>query len=163
MEYLSSLQIEELVKELIWSYRQLFLPGVESAETTPADYNRYSRESEQAWSALKAAFGHREEFKKEMLQDMSEGAIERLQNLLVGWTHDMEWPNGGTAGSWVSTASDAEECGEKTRIFMEDRYWPFTKIIRCGLLSPTSPFNLLTEHPASGYTSTLRCSRLAWC
>ncbi len=119
-----------MVKELLWSYRQLFLPGVASDHTPPADYSRYVRESEQAWSALEAAFQHRSQFGKEMLEDMSEGSFEHIQNQLVAWTNDIEWPDGSDSGLWKSTATTADECSEKTSLFMRDRYWPFTKIIR---------------------------------
>ncbi len=130
VEYLSAVEIEYMVKELLWSYRQLFLPGVESDATSEADYARYVRESEQAWSALEAAFKHRRQFGPEFLQDMSEGALERIGGQLIAWTRDMEWPGGGDARLWRSTANTAEECSEKTSLFMRDRYWPFTKIIR---------------------------------
>ncbi|TLD06663.1 uncharacterized protein PgNI_08716 [Pyricularia grisea] len=149
VEYLSGIEIKEMVTELLWSYRQLFLPAVESDTTSDADYARYMRESEQAWSALEAAFGHRREFKRAMLQDMAEGSLERITEMLVGWTEDIEWPSGDeTAGYngddevtgnepshlvWRSTAATAEECCEKTSLFMQDRYWPFTKIIRVYL------------------------------
>ncbi|RYP44610.1 hypothetical protein DL768_008931 [Monosporascus sp. mg162] len=133
VEYLAKDEIAEMVRELLWSYRQLFLPGVESDTTSAADYARYTRESEQAWSALEAAFQHQSRFSKEMLRDMSEGALERIQDQLIAWTNDMEWPEGGEAGCWRSTASNAEECREKTGLFMQDRYWPFTKIIRVYL------------------------------
>lgn len=119
-----------MVKELLWSYRQLFLPGVDSDLTSAVDYARFTRESEQAWSALEAAFQHQRQFRRQMLQDMSEGALERIQDQLIAWTGDMEWPDGGDSGFWKSTATNAEECSEKTSIFMQDRYWPFTKIIR---------------------------------
>ncbi|RYP68754.1 hypothetical protein DL771_006484 [Monosporascus sp. 5C6A] len=132
-EYLAKDEIAEMVRELLWSYRQLYLPGVESDTTSAADYARYTRESEQAWSALEAAFQHQSSFNKEMLRDMSEGALERIQDRLIAWTNDMEWPDGGEAGCWKSTASNAEECREKTGLFMQDRYWPFTKIIRVYL------------------------------
>ncbi|RYP02574.1 hypothetical protein DL764_005748 [Monosporascus ibericus] len=133
VEYLARDEIADMVRELLWSYRQLFLPGVESDTTSAADYARYTRESEQAWSALEAAFKHQSRFSKEMLRDMSEGALERIQYQLIAWTNDMEWPEGGEAGCWRSTASNAEECREKTGLFMGDRYWPFTKIIRVYL------------------------------
>ncbi|RYO92978.1 hypothetical protein DL762_001340 [Monosporascus cannonballus] len=130
VEYLAKDEIAEMVRELLWSYRQLFLPGVDSDTTSAVDYARYTRESEQAWSALEAAFQHQSRFSKEMLRDMSEGALERIQDQLIAWTNDMEWPDGGEAGCWKSTAGNAEECREKTGLFMQDRYWPFTKIIR---------------------------------
>lgn len=130
VEYLNQIGIENMIKELLWSYRQLFLPGVESDATSEADYARYTRESDQAWSALEAAFSHRSEFKRESLQDMSDGSLEKIQEQLIGWVRDIQWPSGGDAGFWKSTATTADECCEKTNVFMQDRFWPFTKIIR---------------------------------
>jgi len=133
VKYLSKRRIAELIKELLWSYRQLFLPGVESDSTSEADYSRCVRESELAWSALDAAFKHKPEFNKEMLQDMSEGALEKVQETLIAWTRDIPWPRGDDdtpTGRWRTTAESASECQEKTNVFVQDRCWPFTKIIR---------------------------------
>jgi len=135
VEFLTLPEIEEMIKELLWSYRQLFLPGVESEATSEADYACYVRESELAWSALEAAFQHRIEFKREMLQDMSDGALSRLERTLVSWMADVRWPTGidtadAKPGFWTETAETAKECCLKTGLFAQDRYWPFTKVIR---------------------------------
>ncbi|KAM0549484.1 hypothetical protein ACHAPJ_009300 [Fusarium lateritium] len=133
VEYLSAPGVRELIKELLWSYRQLFLPGVESSETSEQDYNRYMRESEQAWSALHAAFKHKRQFTQKYAQDMSDGASERITDQLIEWARQTEWPRGGADGFWTSTAQTAEECVEHTKLFMQDKFWPFTKIIRVYL------------------------------
>ncbi len=130
VEYLSASEIETVVKELLWSYRRLYLPDVESDETSAQDYARYERESLQAWSALEAAFKHKPEFDQHRLRDMSDGALERITSQLTEWSREIRWPEGGDNGTWRSTAETAEECCEKTGLFMADRYWPFTKIIR---------------------------------
>ncbi|RGP63207.1 hypothetical protein FSPOR_8789 [Fusarium sporotrichioides] len=130
VEYLSALEIRELIKELLWSYRQLFLPMVESNETSEQDYNRYMRQSEQAWSALHAAFRHNRQFTQRFAQDMSDGALERITDQLIEWTREIEWPTGGVDGFWTSTAQTSEECVAQTKLFMQDKLWPFTKIIR---------------------------------
>jgi hypothetical protein len=130
VEYLTNAEIEEQIKELLWKYRQIFLPGVREDEVNARDYVRYERESEQAWSALEAAFDHRSEFSAQNLQDMTEGALESMTQKLIDWSKELQWPDGGENGRWVSTASNAEECCEKTNMFMQDQFWPFTKIIR---------------------------------
>jgi len=130
VEYLSSSEIEELIKELLWNYRQLFLPGMEKDEVDAKDYLRCQKESAQAWSALQAAFKHQKLFKKEFLSDMSEGALEKVTDQLIQWTRDLDWPEGGINGVWKSTANTADECCKKTSVFMEDMFWPFTKIVR---------------------------------
>jgi hypothetical protein len=123
------LEIEDLIKELVWSYRQLYLPNVEQ-EASDEDYKRYQAESERAWSALEAAFRHRREFRKEFLRDQSAGAADKIIVQILDWTKDLDWPAGGNNGVWKSTAETAEECCEKTAVFMRDKLWPFTKIIR---------------------------------
>ena len=138
MEYLYKVEIEDMIKELVWNYRQLLLPDITSDGANAAGNARFVRESEQAWSVLEAAFKHEGQFSKELLEDMSDGALERIQNRIVSWTTDMTWPDGGSSGFWKSTATTAEECSEKTSVFMQDRYWPFTKIIRCVVMAAVS-------------------------
>lgn len=130
VDYLSPNEIENLIKELVWNYRQPYIPETERDETSAAEYARRQRESDEAWSALEAAFRHQGQFKKELLSDMSDGALERVTDQLILWAKDIEWPNGGGSGKWTSTAQNADECYEKTSTFMRDRFWPFTKIIR---------------------------------
>ena len=132
MEYLSQPEIEDQVKELLWSYRQFYLPQVETDETSAADYNQYMRKSEQAWWALEAAFKHHAQWRKELLQDMSDGADIKLQTQLIAWSREINWPESEEPGFWRSTAQDAAESRQKTNLFLQDRYWPFTKVIRCA-------------------------------
>lgn len=132
VEYLSEAEIEEIVKELLWDYRQLYLPGVEQ-ELNADEYKKCCEQSELAWSTLGAAFGDRREFKKELLRDNSDEARERALALLLQWTQELDWPEGGNDGMWRSTAQDAKECCEKTGQFMENRLWPFTKVVRIYL------------------------------
>ena len=129
VEYLSGSEVEELMKELVWSYRQLYLPDVEQ-DASSEEYKRYKAESERAWSALETAFAHRQEFGKEFLRDQSAEAADRIVRQMLAWTDDLAWPEGGGNGVWRSTAETAEECCDKTGIFMRDKLWPFTKIIR---------------------------------
>ncbi|KAH7316951.1 hypothetical protein B0I35DRAFT_434291 [Stachybotrys elegans] len=134
-EYLSKSEIQELVRELLWSYRQLFLPIVESSNTSEQDYVRYTRESEHAWSALEAAFKHKRQFTQTYARDMSEGALEKITEQLLQWVDEIEWPQGARNGLWTSNAETAEQCVDQTRFFSQDRFWPFTKIIRVYLSS----------------------------
>lgn len=135
VEYLSKSEIEDLIKELLWNYRQIFLPEVEEDTVDPKDYARYQRESEQAWSALEAGFKHQRGFNKQLLSDMAEGGLAKATSKLIQWAHELQWPGDGSSGTWKATADTAEECCEKTSIFMQDRFWPFTKIIRYNLSS----------------------------
>jgi hypothetical protein len=114
----------------LWNYRQLFLPDIEDNEVDSKEYARCQRESEQAWSALEAGFKHQPGFEKELITDMTEGGLEKATTQLLQWASELEWPEGGDSGFWKATANTAEECCDLTSIFMKDRFWPFTKIIR---------------------------------
>ena len=120
------------MNELVWNYRKIYLPDMEDDSISPDEYARCQRQSELAWSTLSAAFGHRSGFNQNMLRDMSEGVQEKVTSRLIEWSQDLEWPGGNnnTNGLWKSVADTAEECCDKTSRFMQDKLWPFTKIIR---------------------------------
>lgn len=136
-EFYAGDALEDLVKELAWSYRQLHLADVNTPDiTSDQDFAKYKRESEEAWEALSAAFQHHEGFSAAFLKDFSAGAKDRIDRQLLRWAHDIKWPSGGSItkqdklSMWCSFANSAEECCEKTGAFMEDGLWPFVKVIR---------------------------------
>ncbi|KAH8812284.1 hypothetical protein F5884DRAFT_784973 [Xylogone sp. PMI_703] len=133
VEYLSSSEIEDLIKELLWNYRQIFLPGIEEDKVDLKDYDRYQRESEAAWSALEAGFKHQSGFNRQLISDITEEGLLKATDQLVQWAHELEWPDSDDSGFWKATADTAEECCDMTSTFMQDRFWPFTKIIRVYL------------------------------
>lgn len=131
VEYLSIGEIEDLIKELVWNYRQMYLPHTEGDSISENEYATMQRESEQAWSSLEAGFSHQPSFNKAMLiNDLSEAGLSIANSQLIQWAYELDWPDSGEYGKWTSTADTADECCEKTSVFMEDRFWPFTKIIR---------------------------------
>ncbi|KAM4054595.1 dynamin family protein [Hirsutella rhossiliensis] len=132
-EYLSQDEIEDALSELLYSYRQLHMPGVTSDETSREEYREYEQESAQAWSALEAAFKHHHGFSQHFLKDTTEGAFGRVKDQLIRWSYDIDWPAGGETGVWKGTAGTSHECLEQTDVFMGDKYWPFTKVIRIYL------------------------------
>lgn len=130
VEYLSREGIEEMITELLWSYRSLYRPELESSETSSEEYERVQRESSEAWSALKAAFGHQSELTEHRFRDQSSGSSDRLRTQLIAWALDIQWPSGNADGRYTDVAQTAQDCCRSTAIFMSDRYWPFTKVIR---------------------------------
>ncbi|OAQ87853.1 dynamin, GTPase domain-containingprotein [Purpureocillium lilacinum] len=136
VDYFSASEIAVLVRELLYSYRQLDLPLVQSLEDTSEEvYAKCERESANAWSLLEAAFKHKPQFTMSYARDTSDGALERISSQLIQWANELEWPNNGQEGRWVATATTAEDCVEQTKQFAHDKYWPFTKIIRVYLSS----------------------------
>lgn len=130
VEYLSPEGIAETIRELLWSYRRLYQPGIDSPETPADEYQKAERESGEAWSALEAAFGHHRDFNEQSLRGQSDGAAEKIREKLVAWSRAIKWPEGSDRGKWTATAQTALECSEKTAIFMSDQHWPFTKVLR---------------------------------
>ncbi|KAL9106686.1 MAG: hypothetical protein Q9227_008338 [Pyrenula ochraceoflavens] len=135
VEHLSAAEIKDLIVELVWSYSKLYFPGAENVSDD--DYKRHMRESALAWSTLEAAFSHRQEFNRDLLQYTSEESMKSITEKLTEWAEDIRWPAGetGNGNVWKAAAETAKECCEKTSTFMQDRYWPFTKIIRVYLSS----------------------------
>ena len=132
VEYLSDSDIGEYVEELIWSYRQFFM---KEWSENDKDFNKQEAESEVAWSTLNAAFGDRGKLKT-LFGDDSHAGLQVIKDKLLEWCKDLAWPEGGNSGLWISTAETADECCDKTAVFMNDRLWPFTKVIRIYLDAP---------------------------
>ena len=130
VEYLSKDKIEDLIKELIWSYRQVFLiENDDESKEGAEEFRHREAESGIAWSALNAAFGHQRRL-LELLNDKADGAHEKAIRTVLEWAKDIVWPESGQDGTWRSTAQSAEECCDHTDHFMSDKLWPFTKVIR---------------------------------
>ncbi|KFY44636.1 hypothetical protein V495_03340 [Pseudogymnoascus sp. VKM F-4514 (FW-929)] len=130
-EYLSIGDIEYHIKELLWSYRRKYLPDAEDEDISESEQAKMDRESEEALSSLEAAFGHHEGFSKGwLMKDMSEEGFATVIGQMIEWAQGIDWPTGADSGMWTSTANTADECCEKTSVFMQDQFWPFTKIIR---------------------------------
>ena len=61
MEFNDNSESKELIEELVWSYRQVFLPGAN--DLNASEYNKKQEESQIALSSLESAFGHHRELK----------------------------------------------------------------------------------------------------
>ncbi|KAF7894037.1 hypothetical protein EAF00_007551 [Botryotinia globosa] len=131
VEYLSKPERQEMVEELLWSYRQLLLPDSDNEGNTldSDEQERVERESAVAWSALEVLFSQQEEFDINFVSDNSKGAFERIKSQLLEWMEKIEFPADDESGLWTASAHTSDECQELTSVFMEDKLWPFTKII----------------------------------
>lgn len=122
-----------MVEELLWSFRQLFLPRLDTEqEIDSEEQKRIERESTVAKSALESVFHQQKGFSVDFLSDNSEGASERIKIQLLEWIKNIEFP-ADDSGLWKASADTSDECQELTSAFLEDRLWPFTKMIRVYL------------------------------
>ncbi|OBT85494.1 hypothetical protein VE02_07345 [Pseudogymnoascus sp. 03VT05] len=130
-EYLSMSEIEDLIKEVLWSCRRIHLLDAQDDDISENERANLKRESNQAWSSLEAAFGHHEGFSKGWLtKDMTEEGLAIVTDQITQWAQEIDWPAGANSGKWTSAADTADECCEKISVSMQDQFWPFTKIIR---------------------------------
>lgn len=123
-------QIDSLLKNLLSSYIRPLLPRDPSTDISPEDHDRYEQESEQAWCALETLFKHLPSFSKAILSDVSDEGQTKASETLISWARQLQWPVGGSSGLWKPTTQTADECCKKTSVFMQDKMWLFTKIIR---------------------------------
>lgn len=130
VKYMNDAERKDHLRELLWSYRRIYLPDIDENEIGVDEHRRLKNESDVAWSTLRTAFGHESGFNKEFLKDLSDGASGRILAKLVEWSDRIEWPEGDTSGRRRTTAQTADECREETLRFTEDRYWPFAEVIR---------------------------------
>lgn len=133
-------EIDEQLRELLWSYRQFYLRDLlEDKMVTGDELKLRGKQSKLAWDTLHAAFGNllgsTEKLAKDYLQDSSDGAEERIQAQLKLWTKQLPWPAEVKQGGWLGTADNIKECNEKTKTFLKGNLWPFVKVIRYIFIS----------------------------
>ncbi|CEO58542.1 hypothetical protein PMG11_03258 [Penicillium brasilianum] len=136
VEYLCGPALEEHIKELLYSFRRKLLPDVAEDSLSAADWNRIKEGSKEAWSALKSVFESEKEFSPKFLSDKSQEAFDRIANQLVDWAEKVSWPTDACDGKWVAYAESAEEFYAKTSLFMQERLWPLSKIMRVYIDAP---------------------------
>lgn len=124
VDFLCGAALEDHINELLWSFRRQFLDAKDSLSTDDM------KECREAGSALQSAFGSERGYNRQFMTDKSEGAFERILDQLIKWTKTIPWPTGASDGKWVTNAKTAEEFHTKTSLFMQDRIWPFTRIMR---------------------------------
>lgn len=113
VEYLSMGEIEDLVKEVLWSYRRKHLLAAQDDDISDGEQAKLERESDEAWSSLEAAFSHHKGFSKEWLtNDMSEEGLAMVTEQILQWAQEINWPAGADSGVWASTADTADELRE---------------------------------------------------
>jgi hypothetical protein len=129
VEFFCSLELEEYLKELLWSYQQCYIPGVQD-RATDVEQKRYEEESNSTWSAFKAAFEHLPEFSQAFLAYEDEEASKATLLSLIEWAKEIVWPGGSKDGFWESAADNPKDCRSKTNLFMKNQIWPLTKTAR---------------------------------
>ncbi|ERT01391.1 hypothetical protein HMPREF1624_02637 [Sporothrix schenckii ATCC 58251] len=133
VEYLNSAGIKEHLQELLWNYRRIYRPDINPEALGDDEYKRLEATSNTAWSTLQTAFRHERDFSSSFALNMEDGSDERILEQLITWAGRIEWPRGSDEGFWTTTALSVDECSVATRPFMEDKFWPFTNLIRIFL------------------------------
>ncbi|KAJ5559991.1 hypothetical protein N7513_002390 [Penicillium frequentans] len=151
VDFLCGAALEDHINELLWSFRRQFLDAKDSLSTDDM------KECREAGSALQSAFGSERGYNRQFMTDKSEGAFERILDQLIKWTKTIPWPTGASDGKWVTNAKTAEEFHTKTSLFMQDRIWPFTRIMRVYIDAPILRAGLvIADSPGLGDTNFAR-------
>lgn len=129
MHFCNQSESDELIKELVRSYRGIHLLQLDGDEISASECEEVERRHEVAWSALSAAFGHHRQLKS-LCDKKTENANDEVVAQLSTWFADLQWPSGSQNGRWESPFESANDCLNMTSNLMEDRFWPFIKIIR---------------------------------
>ncbi|KIX92369.1 uncharacterized protein Z520_11977 [Fonsecaea multimorphosa CBS 102226] len=161
VEYYTEAEIEELLADLVGNFRKVELlpkaPSTEDEEALPRNRQHSENQSKEAWSALQAAFGHHELFGRSFLLDQTEGAFDRIVSQLNQWTQLLQWPEEAKDGRYSISVDDEDECAENISLFMQDKFWPFTKIMRIFIDSDILRSGIvLTDLPGRSDTNTAR-------
>ncbi|KAL8647071.1 MAG: hypothetical protein Q9210_005769 [Variospora velana] len=130
-EYCNEDEIDDQLQELLFSYRELYQPGLgKELEDNEQQYREIERKSEIAFSTLQSIFPDCPEVTSEELQDNGDGAFKRILDRLRRLAKKIEWPSGAADGKWTATAASSAECHEKVTYFMQNGLWPLTNIVR---------------------------------
>lgn len=134
VEYYTEAETQELLADLVKDFRTAQLlpeaPSAEDLQAAPRNEDLVEARSNEAWSALEAAFGHHKLFGRSFLLDRSSGALDRITSQLVQWTQLLQWPSEARDGRFSIAANGEDDCVSKISLLMQDKFWPFTKIIR---------------------------------
>ncbi|KAL9621176.1 MAG: hypothetical protein Q9204_008138, partial [Flavoplaca sp. TL-2023a] len=134
VEYCNEEEINEQLHELLFSYRELYQPGIEKElENNQQLYQEIERKSTVAASTLQSIFPDRPEVTPSQMKDQSEGAFERVLQNLKRLASLIEWPADAKNGRWTATAASAAECHDKVAYFMKKGLWPLTNVVRIYL------------------------------
>lgn len=123
-------EIDELLRELLWSYRQFYVCDLNKNDVTADERKEFEEQSKLAFDTLQVAFGANKILTKEYLQDPSDGAEERIKAQLKIWREQLKWPVKKHEGKWLGTADNVQKLNEKPREFSSGNLWPFVKVIR---------------------------------
>ena len=141
VEYASQADIDEQLRELLFAYQELWAPGVDrlaesenNSETE--EYKAIEDRSNAALNTLQSIFPDAEDINSEYLKDRSDGAFDRILQVLWRYARKLRWPAGAQDGKWSTTAQDAEGCQKQVDIFMENGLWPLTNVVRSVFVAP---------------------------
>lgn len=126
-------EIEEQLRELLWSYRNFHLWDLEKEGSdlrTLEAQQQLEKKAKIAWDTLNSAFGSSKELTEKYLQDKSDGAEERIHKQLKLWTDSLVWPADTDQNKWQGTAESVEEYEETVGQFLAGNLWPFIRVIR---------------------------------
>ena len=128
-EHLTIDEIKGTIDELVVDFAQFYHPEMKEDNVSAKDFRASEHKSKVAEDTIKAAFDDHPTLVA-LLEDRSDEWHARLREELTKWSEDFEWPESESASLWTATAITSEECREAVGGWMEDKLWPFIKVVR---------------------------------
>jgi len=130
MERMTNDEIDDQLRELLWSYRCFHIANSDGKDMTMNEQELLKKRSKQAWDTLQAAFASKEGLTEDYLKDTSPGADERIRLQLTTWTKELQWPEGFNERMWRASANTVEEVQKRMEHSLSGILWPFITIVR---------------------------------
>jgi len=123
-------EIEGLLRQSVTDYRRYHLLGQNGSERSSSDEEEHLQvKAKLAWDTLVAAFGHHEGC-TEILFKNAGIPNEELTSMVLGWQNEIIWPAGFHTSATLRTADNVSDCVARIGEFLEERLWPFIKVVR---------------------------------
>lgn len=149
-EYCNKDEVDDQLQELLFSYRELYQPGLgKELEDNEQQYREIERKSEIAFLTLQSIFPDCPKITSEKLQGNGDGAFKRILDRLRRLAKKIEWPSGAADGKWTATAASSAECHEKVAYFMQNGLWPLTNVVRYAYYSNLRRWGMVYSQDSS--------------
>jgi hypothetical protein len=127
VEHLTRKQMIDKIKSSLIEFRQPYMP-----QNSLDDDDSMKEASEAGFQLLNTLFGHQERFSKTFLLNLAPDGEGAVQDELLAWFDDCEWPEGWHTNSttWCTTTTTPLQYQHAMQQLMKSGLWVFVNVIR---------------------------------
>jgi len=135
-------EIEDLLRQSVIDYRRYHLVDQNDIERPDSVEEEHLQvKAKLSWDTLIAVFADRDGC-TEVLFKNAAIPTDEITRLVLGWKDEIAWPAGFDTSATLRTADNVSDCVARIEEFLEERLWPFIKVVRyatniCILLTRT--------------------------